>query len=209
MRQIISYVWSNRLTLVVEAKKLGGMSDSIATARPTLAGLAAVVARDANLTFGGGTATSEVMRRSLVKRGWISHDDHRDLYALSRLTPGTNLLAYCTGVGWLTRGASGTLVTLLAASIPSALISLAARSAYERLANSPSIGPVILLAMSIAVALLAASAWHLARPHLVRSLAVRSSILVALTFVLSAAGIEPIAVLALAAMFGAALPRPS
>jgi chromate transporter len=34
------------------------------------------------------------------------------------LTPGTNLLAFCTGIGWLLRGLSGALIALLAASVP-------------------------------------------------------------------------------------------
>lgn len=128
--------------------------------------LALVVARDSNLTIGGGTATSEVLRRSLTKRGWITDDEHRHLYAISRLTPDTNLLAYCPGVGSTTRGTAGALVALLASSLPATIVSLGARGAYEFLEDSPLFSGVVLIAMSIAVALLASSAWHLARPSL-------------------------------------------
>ena len=42
------------------------------------------------------------MHRELFeKRKWISNDDFTLCFALARLTPGTNLLAFCTGWGWL------------------------------------------------------------------------------------------------------------
>ncbi len=33
-------------------------------------------------------------------------------FALGRLTPGTNLLAFSTGVGWLLRGMAGAVASL-------------------------------------------------------------------------------------------------
>ena len=75
--------------------------------------------RYANFTLGGGSATVAVMHRELLdKRQWLSPDDFTLCFALARLTPGTNLLAFCTGVGWLLRGMAGAVVALLAASIP-------------------------------------------------------------------------------------------
>jgi chromate transporter len=69
-----------------------------------LTALAVVFARYANTTFGGGSATIAVLKEQVVaKREWISEADFDLNYALSRLTPGTNLLAFCTAVGWSTR----------------------------------------------------------------------------------------------------------
>lgn len=178
-----------------------------AKARPTLLGLAAVVARDANLTFGGGTATTEVLRRSLVKRRWIDDADHRSVYALSRLTPGTNLLAYCTGIGWLTRGSAGAMITWLASSVPAALVSLAARSAYAALSASRALSVIVLIGMTIAVLLLASSAWHLARPLISRTGAWWSAAVIITAIALAVSGFSPIQVLAIAALLGWLWPR--
>jgi len=181
-----------------------GVSD--VKARPTLLALAVVVTRDSNLTFGGGTVTSEVLRRSLIKREWIDDADHRALYALSRLTPGTNLLAYCTGVGWITRGLAGASVTWLASSVPAALLSLAARSAYVALSASQSLAVVVLLGMTVAVVLLGSSAWHLAKPFI----KVGGSwwvAIVTLAVVLTVIGFAPIQVLLVAALVGLLRPQ--
>jgi chromate transporter len=90
---------------------------------PTLGGIGWVFARYANLTLGGGSATTAVLHHELLqKRQWLNDDRFTLCYALGRLTPGTNLLAFCTGVGWLLHGLSGAIVALLASSIPCAVI---------------------------------------------------------------------------------------
>ncbi len=100
--------------------------------RPTLAGIADVFARYANFTLGGGSATVAVMHRELLdKRRWLSPDDFTLCFALARLTPGTNLLAFCTGVGWLLRGMAGAVVALLAASIPCAVVVVIATALFS------------------------------------------------------------------------------
>ena len=51
-----------------------------------------------------GSATTAVMHGQLVtKRRWLNDERFTLCFALGRLTPGTNLLAFCTGVGWLLR----------------------------------------------------------------------------------------------------------
>ena len=103
-----------------------------ATARCTLAGMpslraiASVFARYANTTFGGGSATIAVLREQIVeKRPWLDREQFDLAYALSRLTPGTNLLAFCTAAGWITRRGLGALFALLAASLPCSLLAVA------------------------------------------------------------------------------------
>ncbi len=81
-----------------------------------------VFVRYANFSLGGGSATVAVMHRELLdKRRWVSSDNFILCFALARLTPGTNLRAFCTGVGWLLRRLPGAVVALLAASIPCTL----------------------------------------------------------------------------------------
>jgi chromate transporter len=108
--------------------------------RPSLALVAAVFARDSNLTFGGGTATAETLRREVVaRRGWVLDSDFRLAYAASRLTPGTNLLAICAALGSRIRGLEGALIALLASSIPSAAIVAMMMAGYQDVAQYPGV----------------------------------------------------------------------
>ena len=67
---------------------------------PSLRALGWLVVRDVNRTVGGGMAAMELMRRSLARRGWLDDGEHGVLVAVSRFTPGTNVLAYCAALGW-------------------------------------------------------------------------------------------------------------
>jgi chromate transport protein ChrA len=92
--------------------------------------LAAVFTRHANLTLGGGSATAATLHRELVqKRCWLTEEQFTLCFALGRTTPGTNLLAYCTGFGWVLRQTPGAVTALLASSIPCAII-VAALTAF-------------------------------------------------------------------------------
>ncbi len=102
---------------------MGDPADTTTRTGPSLAVIADVFTRNANFTLGGGSATVAVMHRELLdKRQWLSPDDFTLRFALARLTPGTNLLAFCTCVGWLLRGMAGAVVALLAASIPCTVV---------------------------------------------------------------------------------------
>ena len=56
--------------------------------------------RDVNRTVGGGMAAIELLRRSLTRRAGSTSGEHGVLVAVSRFTPGTNVLAYCAALGW-------------------------------------------------------------------------------------------------------------
>jgi chromate transporter len=175
------------------------------TPRPSLASLALLIARDASRTL-GGTATTEVLRRTFVGRGLISHDQHARLFGLSRLTPGTNLIAYCTGLGLTTRGLAGAAVACLAASIPCSIMAVILTWGYERVTASRLFAPVLMAAMTAALALVAAGAWNLARPHFTRTLAPKTAAVITLVLALMALGVTPVRTLLAAAAVGALWP---
>jgi hypothetical protein len=104
---------------------------------PTLAEIASVFARYANTTFGGGSATIAVLREQiLTRRGWIDEGEFDLNYALSRLTPGTNLLAFCTAAGWTARRWPGAVVALLASSLPCSILAVVMTVFYVELHDS-------------------------------------------------------------------------
>ena len=87
------------------------------TGRPSLPTMGWQMVKDANRTLGGGMPAIEVMRRSFTRRGWLDDTGHGLLVAVSRFTPGTNLLAYCAGWGGHRR-IGGMAVAASGASIP-------------------------------------------------------------------------------------------
>jgi hypothetical protein len=106
---------------------------------PTLRQIAGAFVRYANATFGGGSATTAVLHRAIVdERTWVAPERFALIYALARLTPGTNLLALRTGLGWQLRGWRGALIALLAASVPCSLIVVVVRYFFEQWSHNRS-----------------------------------------------------------------------
>ncbi len=171
--------------------------------RPCLRSLLWIFLRHGNLTFGGGSATIAELERELVeRREWVSQDQSRLSYALSRITPGTNLLAYCVGVGWLLRGATGAVGALLAASIPCSALAVVVTALYEYWSRNALASVALRGALVAAVAVTLATGWTLIRPY--RGFIPWYKIVFGSGSSLALAwfGITPLRVLLLAAMVG-------
>ncbi len=176
--------------------------------RPRLVAIGWVFTRYANLTLGGGSATTAVLHRELLeKRHWLSDDRFTLCYALGRLTTGTNLLAFCTGVGWLLQGMPGAVVALLAASVPCALMVTVLTALFSHLQENPFAQAAIHGAVAAAVAITVKTCWTIAKPHFKGQARLRVAVIGAAAFLLYVvAHIPAIQVLLLAAVIGAFLP---
>jgi chromate transporter len=138
----------------------------VSSERPTLGQLAWVFARFGNTVFGGGTPTVMVLEREIVDhRQWLERRWTHLVFALSRLTPGTNLLAFCTGVGWLTRGWIGGLVALAAASLPGSVAAVLLTMFYRSWEGHEFARRALEGALASAVAIVLATCWTLIRPY--------------------------------------------
>ncbi len=178
--------------------------------KPALGSIAKVFARYANTTFGGGSATIAVLRQQVVDdRAWLAPHEFELSYALSRLTPGTNLLAFCTAAGWTTRRWPGALVALLASSLPCSLLVVIVTMFFGELQDSAWFGAALSGALAAAVAIMVSTAWVFAEPH-VKAAPVKAAIVVPCTAALSL-GLElaPVTILLLAAIAGLAWPVPA
>src|SRR3954469_5434568 len=92
---------------------------------PTLKILTSTFFRIGNTTFGGGYVTIGMLAREFVeRRRWLSSADFDLAFALARVTPGTNSIAFCAAVGSLMRGWVGALAAVLASTLPSALLAV-------------------------------------------------------------------------------------
>lgn len=178
------------------------------TAPPSLEGIGWVFTRYANLTLGGGSATTAVLHHELLeKRRWLNDDHFTLCYALGRLTPGTNLLAVCTGIGWLLHGLSGAVVALLAASIPCAIMVTVLTALFSHWQENAFAQAAIHGAVAAAVAITVKTSWTIAKPHFKGHARLRVALIGAAAFLLHVVGgISAIQVLLLSAVIGAFLP---
>jgi chromate transporter len=181
----------------------------ISVSRPPLPRVAAVLALAGNSTFGGGTATIVEIERHLIDRhGWFLRSDSHLAYAISRLTPGTNLLAYVVAVGWRMRGAMGAVVALMAVSVPGAALAVVLTAFVAGWAEHPLTAPALNAVLAAAVAIMAGTSWTMVRPYIEQRAYLRtflfagSGLLVALTGALS-----PFQVLLVALVAGALWPE--
>lgn len=173
-------------------------------ARPGLAPIAGIFARDANLTWGGGTATAETLRREIVeRRQYVGEHDFRLAYAASRLTPGTNLLALCAVLGWNMCGVDGALVALFASSLPSAALATLVMAEFQQASTNATLAAASRGAIAVAAALLVSSAWVLVRPNIQRDRVRSIAIVGASWFLYQVVGLSTLLVLSVAASCGA------
>jgi chromate transporter len=170
---------------------------------PKLRAIASVFARYANTTFGGGSATIAVLKQQVVaKRRWLSEPEFELNYALSRLAPGTNLLAFCTAAGWTSRRWPGALVALAASSLPCSLLVVLVTMFFDQLHGSAWFHAALSGALAAAVAIMVSTAWVFAEPH-VKAAPVKAAIVVPCTAVLALVPqLTPVQILLLAGVAG-------
>lgn len=176
--------------------------------RPGLGEIADVFARYGNFTLGGGSATTAVIHGQIVTlRHWVTDHQFSLCFALGRLTPGTNVLAFCTGIGWLLRGLPGALASLLAASIPCTLIVVVVTALFREWQANAVAQAAIHGAVAAAVAITAKTSWTIAGPIYKGGARLRVLLIGAAAFGLYVGlGVPAIYVLLGAALVGAFLP---
>jgi chromate transporter len=174
---------------------------------PTLARfreLGAIFFRIGGLTFGGGNAGIAAINRELVtKHGWLSQSQFEFCYALARVAPGTNLLAFCIAVGWSLLGWPGALLAVLSLSVPSAMLVILFTHLYEAWHTHPLAQTVIRGLLAATIGIIVASAWVLVRPALTSGKWLRPAVIVIGAMILTLRySAPPLRVLALAALVG-------
>lgn len=89
----------------------------------TLFSLFLTFARIGGFTFGGGLAMLPIMEKELVdKRGWATHQELLDYYAIGQCTPGIIAVNTSTFVGYKLKGLPGALFATAGMIFPSLVI---------------------------------------------------------------------------------------
>jgi chromate transporter len=134
---------------------------------PTLASLTWLFLRVGNTTFGGGYASIAALQRELVQReGWITHDDFALAFSLGRITPGTNIVAFCAATGWRILGMPGAFGAVLGETLPSAALAVLITQGYESGRSSPVAMAALGATAAAVVGMMWAAVWMLTRPYL-------------------------------------------
>jgi chromate transporter len=173
---------------------------------PSLRQVASAVALDVNRTVGGGYASMELLRRRFAVQGWLDAASHGLLLAVSRLTPGTSILAYCVLLGWRFHRGAGALLALAAASVPAALVVSGLTATLTRVDRYPVVQAGLAVGILVAAALVLASAWTLMRPYLTPAARQKAVIVTAVSAGLIVLGATPVRTLLAAAALGFLLP---
>jgi chromate transporter len=118
--------------------------------QPRLSAVIRLFSRVGVTVFGGGDPTIAILQREFYRREWLSPEKFAIAFGLARLTPGTNVLAFCAATGWYILGLLGALAAVLAITIPAAVLVVWLTRAYDLTTRYP-------LAQSIANALVAAA----------------------------------------------------
>lgn len=173
--------------------------------------LTGIFFRIGNTTFGGGDPTIAALQRELVEdRRAMAPEQFGVVYALARITPGTNMLAFCAGAGWMLRGWLGALIAVTVVTLPSAIIAVLLLNVFETLMRNPVASAGISAMIAAAVGLMFAASYLLVRPHLAISKLARTAVLAGGAFLLVWKHVlSPVQVLALAAAVGFFWPEPS
>lgn len=166
--------------------------------------LGLVFLRVGNLTFGGGDPTMAALQSEVVSgRRWISEEQYALIYGLARITPGTNILAFCAAAAWLIRGWLGAMVSIFLMTLPSAAIVVLLTRGYQSSNANALAMAAIGGTLAAAVGMMMTSAWQLVAPHARRGRWLRSAVIFVCALVASMRlSTTPIEVLALAAVVG-------
>jgi len=133
---------------------------------PTLSRLTRIFFRIGNTTFGGGYVTIGMLGRELVEtRKWLSSEKFDLAFALSRVTPGTNLLAFCAAIGAQLKGFAGAVAAVCAVTIPSAILAVLFIYGFE-LGQTNAVAMAAISGTVAAVAgMMWSTIWTILRPH--------------------------------------------
>ena len=145
------------------------------------------------------------LQRELVdRRGWLTAEQHGLAYGLARVTPGTNVLAYCAATGWMVAGWLGSLLAVGGVVVPSALLAVWMCSAYESYGANPWFRAAMGGVVAAAVGMMAASGVSIIRARAIGRWLIPGLLFVVASIATMRAGmLSPLKILALAGVLGA------
>ncbi len=134
--------------------------------KPSLASLTNLYLKIGNTTFGGGDPTMALLQRELIFRKWITQEDFALAYSLARVTPGTNVLAFCAATGARVLGLAGAFAAVLAVTLPSAILAVLLTRGFEAWRTNAWAMAAVGGTVAAVSGMMWASVWSLVKPYL-------------------------------------------
>ena len=170
--------------------------------RPNLRAITALFFRVGNTTFGGGDPTIAVLQREFYARDWLSPERFAIAFGLARVTPGTNVLAFCAAAGWYLMGVAGAVAAVLAVTIPSSVLVVWLTRACLLGNQYPLAGAIVAAMVAAAVGTMLGATLLLVRSQCSKRDWLAPSLIAAGAFLLSRLGLTPLEVIGIAAAVG-------
>jgi chromate transporter len=159
--------------------------------------------RVGSTAFGGGDPTIAILQREFHRRDWLSPDQFAIAFGLARLTPGTNVLAFCAAAGWYLMGLTGAVTAVLGLTIPSSVLVIWLTRAWQLGVDYPVARAIIGATVAAAVGTMIGAAAMLVRQQCSKRTWLASILIAACSFVLfREVGLSPLQVIAVAAVTG-------
>ena len=169
----------------------------------SLRDVAALFLRVGSATFGGGDPSMAVLQREFQRRQWLDAHRFAIAYGLARITPGTNMLAFCAAAGWYLKRWAGSITAVLAVTIPSTVLIILLTRVCESGNRIPWLRAALAGTIAAAVGMMAAAAFLLVRTQVSRRDWILPIAVAAVAFALSSGlALNPIVILGLAAVLG-------
>jgi chromate transporter len=171
--------------------------------RPRLKDVAWLFFRVGNTTFGGGNPTIAVLQREFYQRHWLNAEQFGIAFALGRVTPGTNLMAFCAAAGYYLLGLLGAITAVMVITIPSSILVIWLTRVYDEGIKHPLAQSVISAIIAAAVGTMMGAAVLLVRSGLSKSQWLKPLVIALGAFLLARVlALSPIAVIGVAAVVG-------
>jgi chromate transporter len=168
----------------------------VAQEKVPLAELALAFLKLGTIAFGGPPAHIAMMQEEFVrKRRWITEEEFLDRLGAANLIPGPSSTEVAIFIGHAKRGWAGLLVAGCCFIIPAAVMVTLLAAAYVRFGSLPQVAGILYAIKAAAIAVILQALWSLARTATkTKTLAFIGLVAI----VLSACGVAPLLVLAIA-----------
>jgi chromate transporter len=141
--------------------------ESKAAAPVGLLQLAGVLLKVGATGFGGAMPMLALIHTEyLEKRRWVSQEEFDEAVMVGQIMPGPIAVDAITHLGYRLRGWPGALVSWFAFILPSFLLMVVLTLAYMRYGGIPQFVGIFKGLGAGVVAVIAAAAWRMGRPHL-------------------------------------------
>jgi chromate transporter len=141
--------------------------DKEAGEAPGLLQMAGVLLKVGATGFGGAMPMLALVHTEYVeRRHWVSQEEFDEAVMVGQIMPGPIAVDAITHMGYRLRGWPGALVSVFTFILPSFLLMLALTLAYIRYGGVPQVAGIFKGLGAGVVAIIAAAAWRMGKPHL-------------------------------------------